>query len=246
MLTTRIFRPVFNSGKVYAGLYGSSDPMQSIGGVEELKLDIKEDVKKQKDFSQAGGGTRAQVRRIDSVGMGAKLQDLNMVNLARAVFGTASTVAASTVSDEAHKAYKGGLIRLAHLNPSTVVVNKGASVIAAAGNYEVLPEGILIYDTAAGITDGDDLLIDYAHSGYDLIEALTTAAPILRISFAGVNEADNAAPSVVDLYRVQLGATKSLSMINKDFGTLDIDGEVLMDPSINGASLSRFFRIQQV
>ncbi len=244
MLTSRIFRPVLNAGVVYARLVGAAAPLQSIGGIEELKLDIKEDTKKQTDYSRAGGGTRAQVKRIDSVTMSAKLQDLNVVNLARAVFGTASAVAASTVTDEPHEAYKGGLIRLAHINPTSVVVNKGVTLIAAAGNYEVRPEGLFIYDDATDITDGDDLLIDYAYGGYDLIEALTTAAPILEMSYAGVNEADSGKPSTVDLFRVQLGASKSLGLIDKDFGTLDIEGEVLLDPTKTGAGLSRFFRVQ--
>lgn len=245
MLTTsRIFRPVLNSGVVYARLVGSAAPLQSIGGIETLKLDIKEETKKQADYSRAGGGTRAQVKRIDSVSMSAKLQDLNVVNLARAVFGTSSEIEAGTVTDEPHKGYKGGLIRLAHLNPSALTVSKGATPIAAAGNYEVRPEGIFIYDDAAAITDGDDLLVDYAHSGYDVIEALTTVAPILEMSYAGVNEADNGKPSTVDLFRVQLGVSKSLGLIDKDFGTLDIEGEVMMDPSKTGAGLSRFFRVQ--
>lgn len=241
--TSRIFRPVMNSGVVYARLYGSSDPLQSIGGIEELKLDIKEDIKKQGNFSTAGGGTRARVSRIDSVGMAAKLQDLNVVNLARAVFGTASTVAGDTVTGEQRKAYKGGLIRLAHIQPSAVVMKKGVTTIAPA-NYEVRPEGIFIFDSTTAIDDNDDVVIDYAYGGYDMIEALTSAAPILEMSYAGVNEADNEAPSVVDIFRVQLGTTKSLGLIDKDFGTLDIEGEVMMDPSRTGTGLSRFFRVQ--
>ena len=247
MLTTsRIFRPVLNAGVVYARLAGAAAPLQSIGGIQELKIDITEDTKKQTDYSRAGGGTRAQVKRVDSVAMSAKLQDLNVVNMARAVFGTASAIAGDTVADEPHKAYKGGLIRLAHIKPTSVAVNKGATLIAPAGNYEVRPEGVFIFDNAAAISDGDDLVIDYAFGGYDLIEALTTAAPVLEMSYAGVNEADNANPSTVDLFRVQLGATKSLGLIDKDFGTLDIEGEVLMDPTKTGAGLSRFFRVQMV
>ena len=129
---------------------------------------------------------------------------------------------------------------------SPILSSAQATPIAPAGNYEVRPEGVFIFDNATAISDGDDLVIDYAFGGYDLIEALTTAAPVLEMSYAGVNEADNANPSTVDLFRVQLGATKSLGLIDKDFGTLDIEGEVLMDPTKTGAGLSRFFRVQMV
>lgn len=244
--TARIFRPVMNAGAVYARLAGTTDAMQSVGGLEVLTLNIAEDTKKQTDYSRAGGGTRAQVKRVESVTMAATLQDLNSVNMARAVFGTASAIAGATVVGEAIVARLGGLCRLAHISPTSVVVKKAAATVAAAGNYEVRPEGIFFLDGATGVDDEDALTVDYAHSGYDLIEALTTAAPILEMAYAGVNEADNGKPSTVDLFRVQMGATKGLGLIDQDFGTLEIEGEVLLDPTKTGAGVSRFFRVQVV
>ena len=245
METTRIFRPVMNAGGVYARPVGSAQPLQSIGGIEELKLNIKEQVKKQTDYSHAGGGTRATVRRVETIEMSAKLQDINMVNLARAVFGNATEVMSGTVVAEAVTAHRAGLCRLAHLSPTSVVVKKGAATITESGNYEVRPEGVFIFDTAPDIMDNDALTVDYAHNGYDIVQALTTAAPILEMSYYGINEADDGKPSVVDLFRVQLGAAKSVGLIDsKDFSVLEIDGEVLSDPTKVGAGISRFFRVQ--
>lgn len=244
MLTTRIFRPTMTAGVVYARLVGSAAPLQSIGGIAELVLNVEEDIKKQKDFSRGGGGNRAQVNRIESVGMTAKLQDLNPVNMARVVFGNTAAVVGSTVVGEAVTAYKGGLIKLAHLNPSTVVLKKSAVTIAAAGNYEVRPEGLFVLDTATDITDADALTVDYAYGGYDVIEALTQAAPTLEMLFAGVNEAMDGATNTVELYRVRTGALKSWGLINDDFAELDIEGEVLLDPTKTGAGTSKFFRVR--
>lgn len=245
MLTTRIFRPTLNAGQVYARLAGSAAKLQSVGGVAELVLNIEEDIKRQKDYSRGGGGNRAQVNRIEAIGMTAKLQDLNPVNLARVVFGDTATVVASTVTGEAVTAYKGGLIPLAHLNPSSVVLKNGAATIAATANYEVRPEGLFVFDTSPAITDAMPLTVDYAHSGYDLIEALTRAAPTLEMMYAGVNEAMDGATSTVELYRVRTGALKSWGLINDDFAELDIEGEVLLDPTKIGAGISRFFRVRQ-
>lgn len=244
MLSTRIFHPSLNAGKVYARLYGSAAALQWIGGISELTLKIEEDVKKQTDFSQAGGGTRAQVRRIKSVGMSMKMQDWNPVNMARAVFGLTSSVIAGTTTDEPVVAYKGGLIRLAHINPTTVVIKKGAAVVTPTGNYEVVPEGILIPDAPSTLIDADALTVTYAHSGYDVIEALTTAAPTLQYVYAGVNEAMEGVSKTLDLFRVQMGAAKSVGLIDSDFGLLEIEGEVLVDPAKSGAGISRFFREQ--
>lgn len=243
-MATRIFRPVMNAGGVYARVARSAAPKQSIGGIEQLTLEIKEDVKKQKDMSQPGGGTRQAVRRVEEITMKATLQDVNAVNLARALLGTSSEVLAGTVVGEQVTAYKDGLVRLEHLAPTAVVVKKGAVTIAAAGNYEVRPEGIFVFDDATDILDADALTVDYAHSGYDVVEAITASAPILEMSYYGINEADSGAPSVVDLFRVQIGAAKSFGLIDQDFGTLEIEGEVLVDPTKTGAGVSRFFRVQ--
>lgn len=233
-----------NAGQVYARSFGAAAALQSIGGLSELTLNIEEDPKKQQDFSRAGGGTRSQVNRIKAVGMKAKLQDLNPVNLARAVFGSTSAVANGTAADEEVIAYRGGLIRLAHLNPTAVVVKNGATTVNAAGNYEVRPEGLFVYDEAAGIANGDDLTVSYSHSGYDVIEALTQAAPTLEMLYAGVNEAGEANASTVELFRVRTGALKSWGLINNDFAELEMEGEVLLDPTKSGAGLSKFFKVR--
>lgn len=245
MLTSRIFRPTMMAGIVYAREVGSAVALQSIGGIEELTLAIDETKITQANTSSSGGGNRAVVYRINEMTMTAKLQDLNPVNLARSLRATATEVAASTVVGEAHTAYRGGLLRLAHLNPSTVAVTDALAVaIPAAGNYEVRPEGLFFYDDAPGIdAAGEPILVSYAHSGYDVLQALTTAAPILEMSFAGVNEALEDATSVVDLFRVQLSATQGLNLISAgSFATLDIAGEVLQDPTKTGAGVSKYFR----
>lgn len=242
MPTIRTFRPMLNSGQVYARLAGTATAMAEIGGVSELKLAINEDIKKQGDYAHTGGGTRAQVNRIKDVMLEAKLQDLNLVNLARAVFGTSSQVVAGTVVAEAVVGYKGGLIRLANPTPTSVVVKKASVTIAMAGNYEVRPEGVFVLETAADILDADALTVDYAHGGYDVVQALTTSAPTLELVFGGLNEADDGKAVVVEVFKVKMGATSGLNLITTDFAELDVKGEVLADPTKSGAGISRFFK----
>lgn len=246
MTTTQIYRPTLRAGQVYARLAGSAAPMQSIGGIEVLELSIEEDTKKQTDFSRGGGGTRAQVKRVTGVMMKATLQDINPLNLARAVFGAVTEVTAGAVVAEAVVGYRGGLIALARINPTAVVVRKGAAVVVAATNYEVRPEGIFVLDNAVTIVDGDALTVDYSYGAYDVVQALTSAAPILEMRYAGVNEAASASASVVDLFRVQMGAAKKIGLIDEDFSTLEIEGEVLLDPSKTGVGVSKYFRSQTV
>jgi hypothetical protein len=263
MLSTRVFRPTMMSGVVYAREVGSTEPLQPIGGVEELTLAIDEAKIVQANYESPGGGNRATVFRINEMTLAAKLQDLNPINLARTLRGIHTEVAASTVTNELASAQPGGLVRTAHINPTTVVVRNATTdaVIAAAGNYEVRPEGLWFYDDAtalaaartawqtanptlaASLFPGLGIEIDYAFGGYDVIQALVRSAPLLEFMFAGVNEAGEDAAAIVDLWRVQLSATRGLNLISAGaFATLDIEGEVLRDPTKTGAGTSKYMR----
>ena len=49
----------------------------------------------------------------------------------------------------------------------------------------------------------------------------------------------------MDLWRVSQGVTKQLSLVNKGFTTLDIEGEVLKDPTKSGVGVSQYMRITE-
>lgn len=258
MLSTRVFRPTMMAGVVYGREVGSAQPLQPVGGCEELTLAIDETKINQANYESSGGGNRATVYRINEMTLAAKLQDLNPINLARTLRGLHTEVAASTAVGEVGVAIPGGLTRLTHINPTTVVVKNGEATIAMADNYEVRPEGIFWYDDSEALDDaktvwetanpgltwpGLTIGTDYAFNGYDVIQTLTRAAPIMEFMFAGMNEAMEDAACIVDIWRVQLSATKGLNLISgSNFSVLDIEGEVLRDPTKTGAGISKYMR----
>lgn len=243
----KVYRPSSLVGQVYARPYGSATLPMPIGNVLELALEHSEDVQKQEDMTAVGGGTHAEKRRVKEVTVKMKLADLNVVNLARGVLGTAQGIEAGTKADEPHTAALGGLLRLEHIQPTAVVLKKGtdaasATAVAAASNFEVRPEGLFLLANAIGITDGDKLWVSYSYGAYAAIEALTTSAIELELTFGGLNEADGGKPMVVEVWRASQGITKSLALINKDFGSLDVEGTVLMDATKTGLGISRYYR----
>lgn len=64
---------------------------RDIGNVSSLAININENIIKQPNYRTAGGGTYAQVNRIESVEFTATLHDLSPENLAMVLFGTATT-----------------------------------------------------------------------------------------------------------------------------------------------------------
>lgn len=116
------------------------------------------------------------------------------------------------------------------------------TVVPMAGNYLVMPEGLVVLENAANIIAGDTLSVSYSYGAYAAIEALTTKAPELELLFGGLNEADSGKPAVVNVWRASQGVTKALSLINKGFGSLDVEGSVLQDPTKTGAGISKYYR----
>lgn len=238
----RTYAPSALVGKLYAAPYGGAAPLTPIGNVLEASTEQTESVEKQDDMTMLGGGTHAEIRRVTGVKFTAKVADLNVVNLARAVLGTLSPMDAGTVADVPAVAKLGGLIPLPHINVSDLVVTKGVTPVAAAGNYELLPEGIFVRADAAGLADNDAITLSYSYADQVVIEALTTKSPELTFRFAGLNEADSGKPVIFDLWRVSQGVAKQLTLIKTGFGALDIEGEVLQDPTKTGIGISRYMR----
>jgi len=246
-LIRKTYRPSMTVGKVYARPYGSQAPLAEIGNVLELTLDHSEQVVKQQDMTQLGGGTYAEVRRVQEVNLSMKLSDLNVVNLTRATLGTMQAMEAGVVQDEEHTAALGGLVRLEHIAPTEVTVKTGdeaatATPVEMAGNYEVRPEGIYVLPGATGIEDGGKLWIGYSYGEQAVIDAITTKAQELELSFGGLNEAEDGRPCVVDVFRVSQSVTKQLALINDKFGELDVSGSVLQDPTKTGQGTSKYYR----
>lgn len=246
-LIRKVYRPSMTVGQVYARPYGSAAAYQPIGNVLELAIEHKEQVQRQTNMTQLGGGIYAEVRRVEEVNVSLKIADFNAVNLARATLATVSGVDAGAVNAEPHTAALGGLITTSNIGITSVVLKKGADLasaaeVAAAGNYEVRAAGIYLFENATGIQNGDKLWCSYSYGDQAVIEALTTKAVELDLLFEGLNEADGGKPCVVNIWRASQSVAKQLALINDKFGELDVEGSVLQDPSKTGAGISKYYR----
>lgn len=241
------YYPYLGSGKIYARIAGAAAGLLPLGNASDLSLSVKDEKKTMKDFTKPGGGTYASVIRIDTVTCKMKLFDLNKTNVARAVFGTEAAMTGAAVLDEVVTAYKGALVPLAHPGPSAVVVtNSAATTTYVQGvDYEVSGGGIVIIDTGA-ILDAQALKVDYTFATYNKVEGMTSGAVTLELHFEGLNEANSGKPVILDIWRAQLSPTKALDLLGDKFSELDVEAEVLKDPSKTGAGVSQYFRVKMV
>lgn len=249
---TKVYKPMMTVGQVYARPYGSLILPTPVGNVMELALNHTEDVQRQTDMTQLGGGTHAEVRRVTEVQVAMRLADVNIVNLARAVVGSVSGIEAGTVTDEPFTVSAlGTLLPLAHIGATSVVVKKGADAVSATpvaglGNWEARGEGVVVLSDAANIVPTDKLWVSYSYGDYAAIEALTTKSVELELIFGGMNEADSGKPVVVNIWRASQGVTQALTLLNTGFNGLNVQGTVLQDPTKTGAGISKYYKTRMV
>lgn len=243
----RTFAPSALVGQIYARKYGSTEASVPIGNVLALTLEHSEDVQKQPDMTRLGGGVHAEMRRVQEVNLSMTLADLNVANFARALMGTVGGTEAGSVTDEAHTVQRGALLKTAHINPTDPVVKLAGVEVPAEGNWERRAAGIYVLPEAADLADGDAITVDYSHDAYAQIEALTTKAAELEITFEGLNEADDGKACVVELWRVSQGVASSIALLQESgFQTLEVSGAVLLDDTRTGEGISRYWRVRKV
>lgn len=154
------------SGKIYLREIGAALGFLEVGNCSALDFSVSEDTKELKDYTQPGGGTYNEVRRISAVEAKFTAHDLNAANLSRALYGTASAIASGTVTGESLTVYPGALAPFAYLpatTPAPTLVPAQASAAARANttayalNAYILPaapNGYYYKATTAGTSSG--------------------------------------------------------------------------------------------
>ncbi|KAF5275149.1 hypothetical protein FQA39_LY18667 [Lamprigera yunnana] len=199
-----------NVGQIYARPYGSAIAPIPIGNVLELSLEHEEDVQTQEDMTQLGGGVHAEVRRVTAIKTTMKVADINVVNLSRAILGTAQAIAGGTVTESLLIVNVGGLLALKVPGPPRLTLKKGADVATAyafttSSDFEVRPEGVFVFAEAAQLQDGDKLWASYT---YGRVTPRSKADHQDRRAGADLwwpDEADRANPVLVEILARQPG-----------------------------------------
>lgn len=234
----------YGVGKVFMRTKGAAAGFLHVGNVSALDFAINEDSKKQEDYTTQGGGVVAEVRRITGVEASLTLLDLDKTNLARAFYGTASTVASASIADESHTAYVGCLIptnKPMDLG-ATITVKEGATTLTLGTDYTVSSGGITPVSGGA-LENGDTALITYTSLDHDVIEAMTSESNEYELYFEGLNEAKDGRSVNVRAHRVKFGAGDMLSLIKNDFSTITIKGSLMRDNTKTGTGVSKFFKV---
>ncbi len=231
------------TGKIYLKVRGSTDPARMIGNCSKLTFNISEDTKSQQNFMDCAGGEAESVSRISSVGVEINAYEFSAANLALGLYGTTTAFTAAPVVDEAHLVTIGEAIVLDHLSTGITGAKEGGVTLVEGTDYDLV-DGNLVPKAAGALINGDTVLISYGRAAYSAVEALINHGEEYTLQFRGMNQANGCSLFDVDVYRMKLSPTDNLDLIGDDYGQLTLKGSVLVDSTITGAGLSKYFRVR--
>lgn len=142
------------SGKISIREAGAAAALLEVGNCSALSFNVTEDVKELKDYTQPGGGTYNEVRRISAVEMSLTAHDFSPENLARALYGNSGAVVGGAITNELiPAAYRNGLVPFANVPTDaarTVEATNGLAAGTRANSAAVALNAFLVPAVANG------------------------------------------------------------------------------------------------
>ncbi len=229
---------------------GSGNPLgfRPVGNVSALTLAVETT---EFEHKESCTGARAIdlviVQEIDAT-LTVTMESLDRENLAIALFGTSSAIAAASVVDEGVIAFHDLWVPLAHIDVSAVVVTNTGGAITYVEDVDYFcnnKAGSLFILSTGAITDTQVLEVDYDFAAQDDVQAVTTSTgSILYGRFEGLNTAlDPNSSMVVNAFKIQVQPLAELALINDEVAQMEVEMKVLSDPL--QTSTSKFFEIRK-
>jgi uncharacterized Zn-binding protein involved in type VI secretion len=244
--TSRKFQ---GAGIVSMRPYGTTQALVDVGDVSTAVLGQETEQKSLPNL-RGGGGNSASTQRVTKRSLKLGFQDWCCERVLMAMKGTATAIPAGAVAagtPEVVTAKLGGIIRLAYVDPTSIVVKKSDDSVTysiANGDYTLTHNGIEIPATGSDIVDGQSLNVSYSYSAQSLIEAFTASDTYWEVHIDGLNDAETGDKYTIDFWKWQPSVPDSLDLLHTDYAILDIEGELLTD-STKGSGVSAIMRLKQ-
>ncbi len=223
------------SGIVYAG-------GRDVGNASGVKIDIEQETKSLPN-NRGGGGNAAEITKVKSVKLSMTLNDFNNDNMALALRGKVDVITAEAITDEPIVAVLDGLCDTSKMIDLTVAPvvksDDGTTTFDLDVDYVVSAGGIRPLSSGS-ITAAQALKVSYTSKAGNALQALVESGKELKVVIDGVNDATGK-PWVLKFYKWKPSPTSGLDLIGDDFGSFDIEGGVLADPSVVATGKSKFF-----
>jgi hypothetical protein len=243
-------------GHLKARLAGTNVPFQKVGLVSTIQHATETNTLTLTDNTTPQGGEYDSVDRVTAVTLTINFREIFTWVLAALVWGDATSVAATTVTDELHIAEVDGTIALEKM-PLTVsaVANEAGTTtfdefddwVMTGSGIEVVSGGALetaILAAAPGTPY--KVNVDYSSAAVDVIEALTNSGKVFEFLFEGENAAGTQKRVEARFWQCRLNPATQMDWISsEDFGGFEATAKVLRDNTKVGAGTSKYFRVKK-
>lgn len=236
------------TGRMYLEDLDDPKGLIFIGNCNSLSYEATPQEIEDQDYTTPGGGLDASVMRITSVTLNYNAKHFKTANVARAMYGSSTDVAAGTVTGEAHMAWPGGMIKLKYPGATDVVVTPaaGAPALVLDTDYTLDAAGYPVFLEGGAVTEtGMAVELSYSYAKHATIEALVASGKRFRQVFVGLNEVRSGKPMVIEAYRVN-HSPASLTLVGDDFQGMSFTAKIEKDASVVGTGLSQYLKIQDV
>lgn len=244
-------RSFIGGGTVYIREKGKNTGLEEIGNCDALQFAIAENKITQRNYKQKGGGNIASSSSITDVTGSINGLSMQPNALAIALRSIVNTTAGAAQADEAHAAYKNGIVRLDHIpdgeSAVTVTATGGTPTYVEGTDYEVRPGGIFIIESGSipdSVAGANNIEVSYTSVTSYSIEGITKSAVDYELFFDGFNDADNGKSVQVMCHKVSFSPSQALDMISEEYGQLPMNFELLADETITSSSESKYFQVK--
>ncbi|WP_430292973.1 hypothetical protein [Pseudomonas sp. B1-22] len=243
-------------GHLKARVAGSGVPFQKVGLVSTIQHATETNSLTLADTTTPQGGEYDSLDRVTGVSLSINFREIFTWVLAALVWGSASDVAATTVTGEMHVAEVDGTIALANM-PLTI---SGVSNEAGTTDYDEFDDWVMTGSGIEVVSGGAletaikaaapgtpfKVSVDYSSAAVDVIEALTNSGKVFEFLFEGENAAGTQKRVEARFFQCRLNLATQMDWINtEDFGGFQATAKVLRDSTKVGAGTSKYFRIKK-
>lgn len=234
-------------GWLKARLAGSAAPFLKVGLVSTIQQTIETNDITLNDTTTPQGGEYDAVSRITSMSLSINFRELYTWVLAALVWGDATSVASTTITDEEVTAVPGSTAALAQmpLEITEVTDATGTTTYDEVDDYIMTGSGIEFVEGGA-ISASTPVKVTYTTAAVDVIEALTNSGKVFEFLFEGENAAGTQKRIECRYWRCRLNPANQQDWINTDdFLQSQATAKVLSDPTKVGAGKSKYCRIKK-
>lgn len=232
-------------GKGVVYLENDNEQLIDVGNCTAFAYSAEEEKIELKQFRTAGGGNQNSITRTDAVTLAMSVSDFSGENLSLGLFGDVTADSSGSVTDEAQTTPDD--VSVDFLLPTDKVIDTDQSVTVTGytegTDFDKTAAGIIVY-AAGSIPATTALAISYTSKATSRVEAFVNAAQDRKLVLDGLNEAQNGSPVRITIHRVKFGPAQDTAFIGDEFGSIDLNGEALLDTTITGSNLSQYLKVE--